>query len=169
EATVLIQADQTVTISMVGPILLNLLSDLELERKKSERVYLMCDALISSLKTRFGGFYKHFSIETDNCKVKINTNANTSCLYGDPIFLMSAVVDGRFKFQWINDCTLLSDLTKTNIISTIKQCLIEASIKLNSQNKFDNADVEIITEEARSDDSNSPSSDKEKKKVYFQL
>ncbi|CAF1583799.1 unnamed protein product [Rotaria magnacalcarata] len=167
EATVLTQADQTVTISMVGPILLNLLSDLELERKKSERVYLMCDALISSLKTRFGGFYKHFSIETDNCKVKINTNANTSCLYGDPIFLMSAVVDGRFKFQWINDCTLLSDVTKTNIISTIKQCLIEASIKLNSQNKFDNADVEIITEEARSDDSNIPTSDKEKKKNIF--
>ena len=167
EATVLIQADQTVTISMVGPILLNLLSDLELERKKSERVYLMCDALISSLKTRFGGFYKHFSIDTDNCKVKINTNANTSCLYGDPIFLMSAVIDGRFKFQWINDCTLLSDLTKTNIISTIKQCLIEASIKLNSQNKLDNADVQIITEEARSNDSNIPSSDKEKKKGLF--
>ncbi|CAM4961709.1 unnamed protein product [Rotaria socialis] len=167
EATVLIQADQTVTISMVGPILLNLLSDLELERKKSERVYLMGDALISSLKTRFGGFYKHFSIDTDNCKVKINTNANTSCLYGDPIFLMSAVIDGRFKFQWINDCTLLSDLTKTNIISTIKQCLIEASIKLNSQNKLDNADVQIITEEARSNDSNIPSSDKEKKKSLF--
>jgi hypothetical protein len=81
EATILTQADQTITISIVGPILLNLLSDLELERKKSERVYLLCDALISSLKTRFGGFYKHFSIETDYCAVKIKTNANTSCLY----------------------------------------------------------------------------------------
>jgi hypothetical protein len=141
EATILTQADQTITISIVGPILLNLLSDLELERKKSERVYLLCDALISSLKTRFGGFYKHFSIETDNCKVKINTNANTSCLYGDPIFLMSAVLDGRFKFQWINDCTLLSDLIKTNVMSNIKQYLIEAAIKLNLKDKINNADV----------------------------
>jgi hypothetical protein len=168
EATILTQADQTVTISMVGPILLNLLTDLEQERKKPERIYLMCDALISSLKTRFGGFYKHFSIETDNCKVKINTNANTSCLYGDPIFLMSAVLDGRFKFQWINDCTLLSDLIKTNVMSNIKQYLIEAAIKLNLKDKINNAAVQIITEEARNTDSNIPSSDKEKKKCLFQ-
>ncbi|CAF4907802.1 unnamed protein product [Rotaria sp. Silwood1] len=52
EATILTQADQTIAISVVESILLNLLSDLELERKKSERIYLLCDALISSLKTR---------------------------------------------------------------------------------------------------------------------
>ncbi|CAF3602139.1 unnamed protein product, partial [Rotaria sp. Silwood2] len=130
EATVLAQADQTVTISIVGPILLNILSDLEFERTKSERTSLLCNALISSLKTRFGGFYKHFNINTDNCTVTINTNANTSFLYADSIFLISPVLDGRFKFHWINDCALLSDLTKTSIISTIKQYIIDACIKL---------------------------------------
>ena len=60
EATILIQADQTVTISMIGPILLHLLSDLELENRKCERTSLLCDALISSIKIRFGGFLSTF-------------------------------------------------------------------------------------------------------------
>ena len=56
-------------------------------------------------------------------------NANTSSLYSDPIFLMSPVLDDCFKFQWVNDCVLLSDLTKNNIISTIKQYLVDALIR----------------------------------------
>ena len=60
EATILIQADQTVTISMIEPILLNLLSDLELEKRKCERTSLLCDALILSLKIYFGGFFSTF-------------------------------------------------------------------------------------------------------------
>ncbi len=167
EATILTQGDQTVTISIVGPILLNLLSDLELERTKSERTSVLCDALISSLKTRFSGFYKHFSMNTDNCTVKINTNANTSCLYSDPIFLMSPVLDGRFKFHWINDCVLLPDLTKTNIISTIKQYIVDASIKLNSKDNIIGADVQIIREEASSNNIKTSSSNKENKKCLF--
>ncbi|CAF0941124.1 unnamed protein product [Rotaria sordida] len=167
EATVLTQADQTVTISIVGPILLNILSDLEFERTKSERTSLLCDALVSSLKTRFGGFYKHFNINTDNCTVKINTNANTSFLYTDSIFLISPVLDGRFKFQWINDCALLSDLTKNNIISTIKQYIIDACIKLNSKDNIAGADVQIISEESSSNNTNITFSDKENKKCLF--
>ncbi|CAF1468979.1 unnamed protein product, partial [Didymodactylos carnosus] len=127
EATVLTQADQTVTISIVGPVLLNLLND---------------------------------------CIVKINTNANTSCLYGDPIFLMSPVLDGRFKFQWINDCDLLSDLTKNNIILTIKQYIIDACI-LNSKNNIINDDVQVIPEEASSNNKNATFSDKGNKKCLF--
>ncbi|CAF3363196.1 unnamed protein product [Rotaria sp. Silwood1] len=167
EATVLTQADQTVTISIVGPILLNILSDLEFERTKSERTSLLCDTLISSLKTRFGGFYKHLNINTDNCTVKINTNANTSFLYADSIFLISPVLDGRFKFQWINDCALSSDLTKNNIISTIKQYIIDACIKLNSKDNIAAADVQIISEESSSNNTNITFSDKENKKCLF--
>ena len=167
EATILIQADQTITINVVGPILLNLLSDLELERKKSEHIYLLCGALISSLKTRFGGFYKHFSIETDNCPVKITTNVNTLLLYSDPIFLMSLILDGRFKFQWISDCALLSDFTKNNIISTIKQYLVDACIKLNPKDNIINADIQVISEEASSNKTATPFSDKENKKCLF--
>ncbi|CAF3769998.1 unnamed protein product [Rotaria sp. Silwood1] len=143
EATILTQADQTIAISVVESILLNLLSDLELERKKSERIYLLCDALISSLKTRFGGFYKHFSIETDN------------------------FLDGRFKFQWINDCVLLSDSTKNNIISTSKQYIVDACMKLTSKEKIVNADVQIITEENGSNKTTTIFSDKENKKRLF--
>jgi len=56
-----------------------------------------------------------------NCTVKMNTNANASNLYSNPILLMSSVLDGRFKFHWINGFILLPDLTKPNIISTSKQ------------------------------------------------
>jgi hypothetical protein len=56
-----------------------------------------------------------------NCAVKINTNPNAPNLYSDPILLMSSVLDGQFKFHWINDFILLPDLTKPNIISTSKQ------------------------------------------------
>ena len=54
---------------------------------------------------------------------------------------MSPVLDGRFKFHWINDCTLFLDLIKTNVISTIKQYIIDGSIKLNSKDNIIDADV----------------------------
>ena len=99
--------------------------------------------------------------------MKITTNANTSLLYSDPIFLMSPILDGRFKFQWINDCALLSDLTKNNIISTIKQYLVDACIKLNSKDNIINADIQMITKEASSNNTTTPFSDKENKKCLF--
>ncbi|CAF1141681.1 unnamed protein product [Didymodactylos carnosus] len=80
---------------------------------------------------------------------------------------MSPVLDGRFKFQWINDCDLLSDLTKNNIILTIKQYIIDACIKLNSKNNIIKDDVQMIPEEASSNNTNATFSDKGNKKCLF--
>ncbi|CAF1487231.1 unnamed protein product [Rotaria sordida] len=166
EATVLTPGDQTASISMVGPILLYLLSDLKLE-KKFERTSLLCDALICSLKTCFGGFCQHFPISTDNLTVKITENTNTSSLYADPIFLMSPIVDGRFKFQSINDCILLSNYTKTNIISTIKQYIIDVSIKLNSKSTNNDVEVQLIFNEASNNHTDTIFTGKDNKKYLF--
>jgi hypothetical protein len=80
---------------------------------------------------------------------------------------MSPVLEGRFKFHWINDCVLLPDLTKTNIISTIKQYIVDASIKLNSKDNIIGADIQIIREEASSNNIKTSSSNKENKKCLF--
>ena len=167
EATILIQADQTVTISMVGPILLNLLSDLELEKRKCERTSLLCDALISSLKIRFGGFYQHFAIPTDDFTIKINANANTSLLYGDTIFLMSPALDGRFKFNWINECVLISDFTRANIISTIRQYITDVCIKLNASSTIADPNIELAHKERTNNITKPQFLDKENKKCLF--
>ena len=73
-------------------------------------------------------FYQHFAIPTDGFIIKTNASANTSPLYGDTIFLMSPALDGRFKFNWINEYVLISDFTKPNIMSTIKQYITDACV-----------------------------------------
>ncbi|CAF4780812.1 unnamed protein product, partial [Rotaria sp. Silwood2] len=77
------------------------------------------------------------------------------------------VLGGRFKFQWINDCVLLSDLTKNNIISTIKQYIVDALIKHNSKDNIINADVQVVSEGTSSKNTITPISDKENKKCLF--
>ncbi|CAF1046540.1 unnamed protein product [Didymodactylos carnosus] len=82
-------------------------------------------------------------------------------------FLMSLALDARFKFQWITDHLLLSDLTKNNIISTIKQYIVDASIQLNSKDNIINAGVQVMPKEASNNKTITPFSDKENKKCLF--
>ena len=51
--------------------------------------------------------------------------------------------------------------------SVLKKFFIDASIKLNSKDKITDADVQVISEEASSNNTNLPFSDKENKKCLF--
>jgi hypothetical protein len=97
EATQLTQGEQYATISLVAPSILGLLHDLERERESSLlSLTSLCDALLASIKARFSGLLRHFEIEVPS---------ETHCMserFSDPIFLVTPVLDARFKLFWLD-------------------------------------------------------------------
>ena len=64
EATILTQGESYATLSLVEATVIAILCDLERERDLSELILgSLCDAVLSSLKARFGGVLRHFVID----------------------------------------------------------------------------------------------------------
>lgn len=71
--------------------------DLEDELKLTKYSSSLCNALICSLKQRFGRLLLHFEIPIDD-SVK---RRSTFDLFSDEIFVISTFLDDRFRPRWI--------------------------------------------------------------------
>ncbi|CAF4451760.1 unnamed protein product, partial [Rotaria magnacalcarata] len=108
EATVLTQGESYVTICLVAPTVLGILFDLERELGSSTSTLVsLCEALIVSIKARFSGLLRYFEIDVP---------FNTYCMserFSDVIFLISPLLDTRFKLLWLDS---LHTLVKLRVV-----------------------------------------------------
>ncbi|CAF1254367.1 unnamed protein product [Didymodactylos carnosus] len=142
EATIQTQAENSPTISLVGPCLLSILNDLEHEQGKLIYTKSLCKALIDSLKTRFFGFYEMLSFDMSEY---VNKKATTADHYKDSIFLISPILDGRFKMHWLEESNI-EDTEKERVIRKIKNLVCDTCIELNVVKKNEgNAAVPKLT------------------------
>ncbi|CAM4949291.1 unnamed protein product [Rotaria socialis] len=97
EATVLTQGESYATICLVAPTVLGILFDLERELGSSTLTLVsLCEALIASIKARFSGLLHYFEIDVP---------FNTYCMserFSNVIFLISPLLDARFKLLWLD-------------------------------------------------------------------
>ncbi|CAF2128590.1 unnamed protein product [Rotaria magnacalcarata] len=139
EATVLTQGESYATICLVAPTVLGILFDLERELGSSTLTLVsLCEALIASIKARFSGLLRHFEIEVP---------VDTYCMserFSDAIFLISPLLDSRFKLLWLDN---LHTIVKMRVLDKIRDSYVRFFSKLSvSVLQNAGADVPNITE-----------------------
>ncbi|CAF1276570.1 unnamed protein product [Rotaria sordida] len=125
EATNRTQAEQCVSISLVAPSVLGIYYDLENELKLCKYISSLCNALIISLKERFGGLLLNLGIPVDD-HIK---RRSTFHLFSDDIFLISSFLDGQFRLRWILQSPLSQDI-KNRLCDKIKRIVAQAAFQV---------------------------------------
>ncbi|CAF3145510.1 unnamed protein product [Rotaria socialis] len=122
EATVLIRGESYATVSLVAPIVLGILFDLEHELNSSTLILVsLCKTLISSLKARFSGLLRQFEIDVPN------SSYCTSERFSDAIFIISSLLDPRFKLLWLDN---LDTVVKVRVLEKIRIAFVRFFSKL---------------------------------------
>jgi hypothetical protein len=85
EATSITQAENTPSISFIAPTIITIYYDLLNEQSTLLFTLPLCETLLFSLISRFGGLFEQLGIEID----KTIKQKNSSELYQDPIFIYS--------------------------------------------------------------------------------
>ncbi|CAF3300822.1 unnamed protein product [Rotaria socialis] len=127
EATTVTQAQNSPSISLVGPSIISIYYDLINEQNNITFTTTLCNALLSSLVARFGGLFKALNIEIDSTIHK----KGTYDLYGDPIFLVAAFLDAKFKLKWITESSL-SEEKKIDACAKIKSLVFDHCVVLRN-------------------------------------
>jgi len=140
EAVTKAQADQSASISLVAPSLLQIYLDLDSEQTTLKYAGGLCKALLKSMHDRFGGLLKQFGLSVD---VTPNIRS-TSELYNDSFFLIAPFLDARFGFRWII-YSKLSDDTKARLCETIKRLVINAALQLHGVDRSEAVEATIET------------------------
>ena len=115
EVTTTTQQENSPSISLVAPSILAIFSDLRKEKNNIRHTGKLCDALLSSLLSRFGGLLKQLEIDLNETGVDFEENKRFYDLYKDPVFVFTPFLDGMFKLDWINKSSL-SDLEKERVV-----------------------------------------------------
>lgn len=124
EATVLTQGESYTTISLVAPTILGILFDLERELSSSSLILVdLCKTLISSIKARFSGLLRHFEID-----VPFHSHSMSE-RFSDMIFLISPLLDARFKLLWLNN---IDTVVKMRVLEKIRAAFVHLFSKLNN-------------------------------------
>ena len=125
ETTVLTQGESYTTISLVAPTILGILFDLERELSSSSLILLdLCKTLISSIKARFSGLLLHFEID-----VPFHSHSMSE-RFSDMNFLISPLLDARFKLLWLNS---LDTVVKMRVPEKIRAAFVHFFLNLTIQ------------------------------------
>lgn len=106
EATTKTQTESSVSISLVAPSILGIYLDLENEQTQIKYTTSLCNALINSLKERFGGLLLNLEIPVDDHI----SRRSTFELFSDSVFLIATFLDGQFRLRWIVQSSLPQDI-----------------------------------------------------------
>jgi hypothetical protein len=148
EAVTKAQADQSASISLVAPSLLEIYFDLDSEQATLKYAGGLCKALLKSMHDRFGGLLKQFELS-------VHTTPNirsTSELYSDSFFLMAPFLDARFGFRWIMHSKLSDDI-KVRLCEAIKRLVINAALQLYDADRSEKLEATIETPHINSNNS----------------
>ena len=125
DATTIIQSENTPSISLVGPTILSIYYDLLDEQSNITFTSSLCQTLINSLISRFGGLLEETGVDID----KSIKQKNTSELYKDPLFIYAPFLDGKFKLNWIMESPLPLE-KKTRVCDKIKGLVYDHCVLL---------------------------------------
>ena len=133
EVTTATQQENSPSISLVGPSILAIYSDLKIEKNNIHYTTKLCDALLSSLLARFGGLLEQLGINLNETGVIFKENKRFYDLFKDPVFLFTPFLDGMFKLNWINKSSL-SEQTKERVCDKIKQLIVDQGVIIEHAN-----------------------------------
>ena len=147
EVTTTTQQQNSPSISLVGPSILAIYSDLKSEKNNIHYTTKLCDALLSSLLSRFGGLLEQLGINLNETGVVFKENKRFYDLFKDPVFLFTPFLDSMFKLDWINKSSL-SEPTKERVCDKIKQLIVDQGVIIEHANyKYVPADIQSTEEQ----------------------
>lgn len=132
EATTTTQAENTPSISIVAPSILAIYDDLVGEQTTIKYTSSLCESLLNSFTSRFGGLLEQMLIE-----IKIsdkNKNKRFYDLFKDPIFLIAPFLDGRFRLAWLST-SVISEETREELSNKIQQMIFDQCVVLELANR----------------------------------
>ncbi|CAF1567481.1 unnamed protein product, partial [Didymodactylos carnosus] len=91
------QQQNSPSISLIAPSTLAIYSDLKNAKNNIRYTTKLCDALLSSLLSRFGDLLEQLEINLNETGVDFKENERLYDLYKDPIFLFTPFLDGVCK------------------------------------------------------------------------
>ncbi|CAF3595721.1 unnamed protein product [Rotaria sp. Silwood1] len=118
EATTATQRQNSPSISFVAPSILAIYFDLINEKKNIQYTTALCDALLSSLLSKFGGLLEQMEVDLNELNINFQMKEKFYDLYKDLVFLFSSFLDGMFKIHWITE-SLLPDSTKNDYVKKL--------------------------------------------------
>ena len=127
EATVTTQSESTPSISIVAPSILAIYDDLLLEQTTVKHTSSLCETLLNSLTSRFGGLLEQMLIDVKISDKKKNKRFYN--LFKDPIFLIAPFLDGRFRLRW-TCVSAISEEIREELNNTIQQLVFDQCIVL---------------------------------------
>ncbi|CAF2109333.1 unnamed protein product [Rotaria magnacalcarata] len=100
------QAQHAPSVSIVASSILAIYHDLLLERANVKHASSLCEYLLESLLSRFGGMLEQILLVIDISENKKDENFYD--LLKDPVFLVAPFLDGQFHLNWISkQCILI--------------------------------------------------------------
>ncbi|CAF4343081.1 unnamed protein product [Rotaria socialis] len=106
EAKTTTQAQHAPSVSIVASSILAIYHDLLLERANVKHASSLCEYLLESLLSRFGGTLEQMLLVIDISENKKDENFYD--LLKDPVFLVAPFLDGQFHLNWISkQCILI--------------------------------------------------------------
>lgn len=132
EATITIQAENTPSISMVAPSILAIYDDLLLEQTNIKHLSNLCDCLLNSLLSRFGGLLEQLLIPVEIQEKKKNKKFYD--LFKDPIFLIAPFLDGRFRLQWLSTSVISGEMQE-ELSNKIQQMVFDQCVLVEYGNR----------------------------------
>ncbi|CAF1279770.1 unnamed protein product [Adineta ricciae] len=115
---------------MVAPSILSIYSDLLIERTNLKHTSNLCQSLLESLLSRFGGLLEQMSLTIEITEKKKNKKFYD--LFKDPVFLMAPFLDGRFRLNWIlRESAPILEQAREELSAKIQQLVLEQCILLH--------------------------------------
>jgi len=131
EATTTTQTQNAPSISIVAPSILSIYDDLLLERTNIKYTSSLCECLLDSLLSRFGGMLEEMLLVIDIPEKKKNKKFYD--VFKDPVFLVAPFLDGRFRLNWISSSTHLEQVQE-DLCNKVQQLVLEQCILLERAN-----------------------------------
>ncbi|CAF1471141.1 unnamed protein product, partial [Adineta ricciae] len=147
EATTTTQRENSPSISLVAPSILAIYFDLKTEKSNIQYTTTLCNALISSLLSLFGGLLEQLEVNVKETGIELKKNKQFYDLYKDPVFILSPFLDAMFKLNWIT-ASFLPDTVKERICEKIKKLIFDHSVFNEHANENSApAKIELVQEE----------------------
>ena len=138
------QAEEAVTISLVLPSVVHLISHLRDVKQDISVCGKLIQQLEQSIKTRFVGIINRINL----------VDVAKDSPYDDPIYFIAAVLDPAFKFLWIHDLKLsptTANQLKQNIIELIIiEMKKDSPTAMNATTKMDSSLLSTSVSDASS-------------------
>ena len=115
EATTLTEGDKVITISYALPSLLALINHLRDVQPQLKFCNNICNALLASMTKRFDGMLQRMEVPVTQQVADID-----GLPFGSEIYILAALLDGKFKLRWIDHEVMLSSRETEKLCKKVK-------------------------------------------------